>query len=381
MMNQVSLLHEVKKPVAEAKGLPNQHYVDPETFADESLKLLKQQWAGVGFGKDIPNKGDALPITFLGTPLLAVRDQEGAVRVFYNVCRHRGMQLLDTPSNLGKVIRCPYHSWCYDLDGKLRASPHVGGPGQNIHDSIHREKLSLLEVPSAVWRDVIFVNIEGNAPAFDTYAAELKERWAEFEQPIYHGGAESSFKLNVATNWKLAVENYCESYHLPWVHPGLNSYSKLEDHYHIEQDDKFSGQGTLVYRQLQENGKQFTDFQALSEKWNEGAEYVSLFPNVLFGVHRDHAFAIVLEPVAIDQTREHIELYYANKQDLEASHDGLRQKNAQLWKEVFSEDIHVVEGMQKGRHCAAFDGGKFSPVMDSPTHLFHRWVAERCDSQ
>ena len=380
MMNRVSLLHEVRKPVAEAKGLPNQHYVDPQTFAEESLKLLEQQWAGIGFGKDIPNKGDALPITFLGTPLLAVRDQGGAVRVFYNVCRHRGMQLISSARNLGKVIRCPYHSWCYDLDGRLRASPHVGGPGRNVHDSIHREELGLLEVPSAVWRDVIFVNIAGNGPDFDVYAAKLKERWAEFEQPIYHGGADSSFTLEVATNWKLAVENYCESYHLPWVHPGLNSYSRLEDHYPIEQEGCFSGQGTLVYRQLEQDGMKFSDFQALSEHWSQGAEYISLFPNVLFGVHRDHAFAIVLEPVAMERTRERIELYYANPQDLGADYAGLRQKNAALWKEVFSEDIHVVEGMQKGRHCAAFDGGKFSPVMDSPTHLFHRWVAECYDT-
>ena len=379
-MNQVSLLEEVKKPVSEAKGLPNRHYVDPATFATESVKLLQEQWAGIGFGKDIPNRGDVVPITFLGIPLLAVRDQSGVVRVFHNVCRHRGMQLVDSARNLGKVIRCPYHSWCYDLDGKLRASPHVGGPGHNVHESIDREELGLLEVPSAVWRDVIFVNIAGNALDFEVYAAELQQRWAEFEQPVYYGGADSAFTLDVATNWKLAVENYCESYHLPWVHPGLNAYSRLEDHYHIEQDDCFSGQGTLVYQQLEFNSLKFKDFQELSAQWNKGAEYVALFPNVLFGVHRDHAFAIVLEPLGMERTREHIVLYYADEQALGADYAELRQKNAALWKQVFSEDIHVVEGMQQGRHCPAFDGGKFSPVMDSPTHLFHRWVARRYES-
>ena len=58
-------------------------------------------------------------------------------------------------------------------------------------------------------------------------------RWAEFDRPLYHAGEDSSFKLNLETNWKLAVENYCESYHLPWIHPALNSYSRLEDHYNI----------------------------------------------------------------------------------------------------------------------------------------------------
>ena len=148
--------------------------------------------------------------------------------------------------------------------------------------------------------DVIFVNVSGEAPEFETYAADVMERWREFEQPLAHGGASSSFTLNVATNWKLAVENYCESYHLPWIHPGLNSYSRLEDHYHIEEAGAYSGQGTLVYRQLRDDaGTAFPDFDGLSEKWDASAEYISFYPNVLFGVHRDHAFAIILEPVAL----------------------------------------------------------------------------------
>src|SRR6056300_230136 len=121
--------------------------------------------------------------------------------------------------------------------------------------------------------------------------ADVIERWAEFDKPLYHGGADSKFQLKVKTNWKLAVENYCESYHLPWVHPGLNSYSRLEDHYNIENPGVFSGQGTLVYRQLTGEGdRKFPDFDALSDKWDEAAEYLAVYPNVLLGVHRDHSF-------------------------------------------------------------------------------------------
>ena len=115
-------------------------------------------------------------------------------------------------------------------------------------------------------------------------------------------------------NWKLAVENYCESYHLPWVHPGLNSYSRLEDHYHIENPGHYSGQGTLVYRQLKgESDQVFPDFDGLSEKWETGGEYIALYPNTLLGVQRDHCFAIVLEPVSKDRTIEHVALLYANE--------------------------------------------------------------------
>ncbi|MEM6479454.1 MAG: RHO alpha subunit C-terminal catalytic domain-containing protein, partial [Pseudomonadota bacterium] len=217
----------------------------------------------------------------------------------------------------------------------------------------------------------------GDAPDFEEVHGGLIARWAEFDQPQYHGGPESRFVLDVKTNWKLAVENYCESYHLPWVHPGLNSYSRLEDHYNIEERGQYSGQGTLVYRQFEDEGKAaFPDFAGLSQKWETGAEYIAVYPNVLLGAQRDHAFAIVLEPVAHDRTREHIHLYYA----CESTKLSNREKNAAMWKEVFEEDIFVVEGMQRGRAAPSFDGGRFSPVMDGPTHCFHDWVAARLQS-
>ena len=176
------------------------------------------------------------------------------------------------------------------------------------------------------------------------------------------------------TNWKLAVENYCESYHLPWVHPGLNSYSRLEDHYHIQAQGKYSGQGTLVYQQLKGPDEAvFPDFEALDAKWNTGAEYIAIYPNVLLGAQRDHCFAIILQPDTQGRTTEHIHLYYAQPKTSE----DMRTRNAHLWKTVFEEDIFVVEGMQKGRQSPLFDGGRFSPAMDGPTHNFHDWVASK----
>ncbi len=379
-MNKHSKLSSVLKPVSVANGLPNEHYVDPAVFAEERESVLFANWSGIGFGKDIPEAGDAKPVDFLGMPLLLVRDRNGDIGVFQNTCRHRGMILVDKPQKIRGAIRCPYHSWCYGLNGELRTTPHVGGPGQNTHEDVQMDKLGLVRVRSHVWRDVIYVNVDGNAPAFEEVHADLLERWAEFEKPIHHGGEASSFKLEVATNWKLAVENYCESYHLPWVHPGLNSYSRLEDHYNIEVLGKYSGQGTLVYRQLKdEDGTTMADFDGLSDKWDEGAEYVAVYPNVLLGVQRDHCFAIVLEPKDCENTVEHIELYYARSERETPEFDGLCASNAQLWKTVFEEDVFVVEGMQKGRHGVLFDGGRFSPAMDGPTHNFHHWVASQVE--
>ncbi len=369
-------LTRVRRPIETANGLPNAHYTDPALFDEERQAVLFDNWAGLAVAADIPAIGDARPLTFLGMPLLIVRDRAGAVRVFQNICRHRGMILVDAPRKIEGAIRCPYHSWCYSTEGRLVSTPHVGGPGRNTHDGIDRALLGLIEVRSHVWMDVIWINVSGTAAPFEVVNADLLARWAEFDKPLHHGGADSRFELTVNCNWKLAVENYCESYHLPWVHPGLNSYSRLEDHYHIEAPGRFSGQGTRVYRQLtDEAGTRFADFDGLSEKWDEGAEYVTAYPNVLLGVHRDHAFAIILIPESLDRTVEHVHLYYATA-DSDAS---LRARNTAQWKEVFREDVFVVEGMQRGRHATGFDGGRFSPAMDGPTHLFHDWVAAQVD--
>jgi phenylpropionate dioxygenase-like ring-hydroxylating dioxygenase large terminal subunit len=369
-------LSKVTAPLGKARGLPNEHYVSPDIFAEEKRSVLFANWSGIGFGKDVPEPGDARPVDFMGMPLLIVRDRDGSIGVFQNTCRHRGMILVEEPKKIRGAIRCPYHSWCYALNGDLRTTPHVGGPGHNTHEDIDRDELGLFRIRSHVWQDVIFVNISGDAPAFEVQMAALLARWKEFEKPLFHGGEGGSFKLDVKTNWKLAVENYCESYHLPWVHPGLNSYSRLEDHYNIELPGYYSGQGTVVYRQLKgDDGTVFPDFEGLSAKWDEGAEYIAVYPNVLLGVHRDHTFAIILQPVDVDRTIEHVELYYTKEQANSAGFAELRAANAKQWQSVFEEDVFVVEGMQRGRHGQLFDGGRFSPVMDAPTHTFHHWVA------
>ncbi|MDF1727858.1 MAG: aromatic ring-hydroxylating dioxygenase subunit alpha [Sulfitobacter sp.] len=369
-------LAAVSRPIAEANGLPNAHYIDPRVFEEERQAVLFDNWAGLATGADVPQIGDAFPITFLGMPLLVIRDRAGEVRVFQNICRHRGMILVEKPGKIEGAIRCPYHSWCYSTDGRLVSTPHVGGPGQNRHQDIDRALLGLIEVRSHIWMDVVFINLSGDASPFEEANRELMKRWAEFDKPLHHGGAESRFELDVRCNWKLAVENYCESYHLPWVHPGLNSYSRLEDHYHIEAPRLFSGQGTWVYRQLKgEDGSCFPDFADLSDKWDTAAEYITAFPNVLMGVHRDHTFTILLIPDGTERTTERVNLYYAS----ETTDPDLRARNSEQWKAVFAEDIFVVEGMQRGRHAPHFDGGRFSPAMDGPTHLFHDWVASQLE--
>jgi len=306
-----------------------------------------------------------------------VRDKNGEINVFQNTCRHRGMILVEEPMNITGMIRCPYHRWSYSLNGDLRATPMVGGTGIHTHEAINHDELGLFKIRSAVWQDIVFVNISNNAQEFRDSASKTIERWKEFEKPLHHGGDSSSFTLNLNTNWKLAVENYCESYHLPSIHPKLNTTSSIKDHYHIEEPGHFSGQGSHVYNQMKsEGGDFFPDFEGLTKKWDTTSEYIALYPNVLLGVHRDHFFSIIIHPISSEKSIEHVSIYYAKKPKEMTHLKNLIDKNAHFWKEVFLEDIGVIEGMQRGRKGLMFDGGKFSPVMDSATHCFHQWVAQ-----
>ena len=377
MQHPVSDLSAVRQSVEHAQGLPNAHYTDPAIFEEEKHALLLNQWAGLASASDVPEPGDAVPLSFVGIPLLLLRDKQGQVRVFQNTCRHRGMTLVEKPRKIEGAIRCPYHSWCYSTEGQLVSTPHVGGPGQNTHEAIDRSTLGLIEVASHIWNDIVFINVSGTADPFEVHFADLLKRWAEFDVPVYHGGPDSRIQLDLKSNWKLIIENYCESYHLPWVHPGLNSYSRLEDHYHIEEPGKFSGQGTHVYRQIRDDdGTVFPDFPGLSSKWETAGEYITFLPNVMVGVQRDHFFSIILDPIAVNRTVEKVHLYYAAPDVSES----LKRKNTEQWRVVFVEDIMAVEGMQLGRNAPGFDGGRFSPAMDGPTHIFHDWVAGQIEN-
>lgn len=374
-------LSAVLAPIEDACGLPNDVYTSDALFARERDTLFARTWACVGRASDAPNAGDVCPVSLMGLPLLLARSDDGALRVFHNVCSHRGNRLVAQACNVTKVIRCPYHSWTYQLDGSLQGTPHIGGVGKHDIEGFQRDKHGLRPVRSHVWLDLVFVNLAENAPPFDAHTAPLLERWRSFVSPedlsrLVRGETHSSISMEVGANWKLAVENFCESYHLPWVHPALNKRSRLEDHYHIYGEDLFAGQGSTVYDPDYLDGERFPTFGNWTKDRYTCAEYVALFPNVWIGLHVDHLYTVILSPVSKDRTVESFQFYYLG--------DGARERFAnkratslQAWHEVFSEDIGVVEGMQVGRASPAFQGGVFSPVMDAPTHHFHQWVARR----
>ena len=372
----------VKNPIEKAHGLPNECYLNNDYLEFEKEKIFKNNWTMIGVASSVPNPGDAKPFNLLGIPILIVRNKENEVKVFHNVCSHRGFKLVDQECKLKNVIRCPYHSWSYDFNGKLTVTPHLGGLGKHEVEGFDKNKSNLKEIKSNIWMDLIFININSNAKPFEDFIKPLEDRWSKFiskkdQKLIRHSTDNGYFNMTVNSNWKFAIENYCESYHLPWIHPELNKVSNISDHYHIEDENlNFSGQGSNKYSQQFDGNIKFKCFPNWPIELSEKSEYVSLYPNVMLGIHIDHFYAFWLEPISNNQTKEHFELYYVG--DESASSDefkDIREKNFAFWQEVMNEDVTAIEGMQIGRNSPAYNGGNFSPVMDTPTLMFHKWVA------
>ena len=378
----IKKLMNVDRPIEGANGLPNECYTSKKYLEYERSKVFCNKWTVIGVGSTIPKVGDARPYNLLGIPLMIVRDKDLKIRVFHNVCSHRGFKLLDKPCTLKNVIRCPYHSWSYDFKGNLVATPHIGG--LNIHnlDKFKKNQSNLKEIRSKIWMDIIFVNINSNEIDFDDYIKPLDQRWSKFinqedHQLLVHSKDYGSFDLEVNSNWKFAIENYCESYHLPTIHPELNKVSNINDHYHIQGlPNRFAGQGSKKYEQPAKGNKKFDIFKNWEKNSLKNSEYIALFPNVMIGLHLDYFYVFWLEPLATNKTKEHMQMYYvsdksANGEELK----GLRKENSRFWKDVMLEDISAIERMQEGRCSPIYNGGNFSPVMDQPTHQFHKWVA------
>ena len=379
----IEKINNVDKPIEVANGLPNECYTNQDYLAHEKEKIFYNKWTAIGVGSSIPKIGDAKPYNLLGIPLILIRDKNMDVRVFHNVCSHRGFKLLDKACTLKNVIRCPYHSWAYDFNGQLVATPHIGGLNNHQSTNFNKTKSNLKEVKTKLWMDIVFVNINSNELDFDQYIKPLEERWTKFinkddQSLIVKSDDYGYFSLEVKTNWKFAIENYCESYHLPTIHPELNKISNINDHYHIQGlPNRFAGQGSKKYDQIVKGNKIFDTFPNWEKSMLKNSEYIALFPNVMIGLHVDHFYVFWLEPLAMNKTKEHMQMYYVGEESANGEQlKEMRKQNLKFWKDVMLEDINAVEGMQEGRNSPAYDGGNFSPIMDQPTHQFHKWVAQ-----
>ncbi len=338
---------------------------------------LRASWVCVARASALARES-VLPVTVDHAALLLTRDRDGRLHALHNVCSHRGHPLVESACERRGRITCPYHGWSYGLDGRLRTTPHIGGPGVHRADGFDPARHGLVPVAVDTWWDLVFVNLDGSAPPLAEWVAPLDARWrvllGEAGLAPYRPAPEATFALEVAGAWPLAVENYCESYHLPCVHPGLNSYSRIEDHYTISEPGRFGGQGTRVYEPRYLEGASLVPNPSWPADRRRVAEYVALFPNLLLGLHEDHAYSVRLDALGPDRTREVCDLFFVEEAAESQAHALARERTRRAWIAVFEEDIPVVEGMHRGRSSPAYDGGAFSPVLEAASVNFYQWL-------
>ena len=364
------VIEAVERPIEEARCLPVEAYTT-ERFLDlERRTLFANRWICIGLVDDVPRPGDATPLEVAGRSVIMTRDATGAVHVFHNYCRHRGQKILTGTVRGRSRFTCPYHAWTYALDGRLLRAPHFDGPGRHGTRPVD----GLAPVRNAVWHRLVFVNLSGDAPEFTDYIAPLERRWARYDLRTVHHAESCAY--DIGSNWKLAVENFIDYYHLPHVHKGLNSYSPMEDHYPIREGDCFFGQGNARYAASDEASGRLPAFPGLSDAERSVTEAVCLFPNLLVTIFSDNLRIILVEPDGAGRCRERIEVFVVGEEAMAPDLAPVRRALVERFQSFNVEDIAIVERLQDAFATTAFDGGRLSPAFDGNIHHFHRLIAK-----
>lgn len=352
--------------------LPGEFFTDERLFALERERLFMRSWLCVGLSSDVTRHGQVNPVEILNVALLMVRDG-GTVRVFHNVCSHRGARLVNEPCGGRVRIVCPYHGWTYGLDGSLLKTPHVAGAKVHQHEEWDPRTLGLVPVRCAEWAGHVFVDLSGDAEPFESWIGPIAARLALPVDVDLARDLHLAQRLEVAANWKIIGENFVESYHLPWVHHKLNTVNPMEQHYQILGGHHYLGQGGSAYAAEQLYGPELPTFRDEVDRRHYEALYI--FPNLILAPLPDVIFSIIIEPVAAGRSKERIEFFFAGADALAEPLGATRQRSAQFLIDVNLEDVDIVESVQRGRTSPAFHGGRFSLPQEATSLQFQKMVA------
>jgi choline monooxygenase len=367
------------RPLAEAQGLPG-YYYGAEFYEVEQRDLFPRGWAAVAVGARIPRPGDMLPVNLAGWPLLLVRQTDGQVAVFHNMCRHRALLLVPTPCAGEKSIRCPWHAWRYGLDGKLLATPEIGGARIGDAAGFDKSELGLVPVRVGRWLDYIFVNIDGKAPAFADYIAPLDRLLANYR--LAELKPAMAFDDVYKGNWKIVTESGIEDYHLPFGHPQLNAHLMRNSTPHV--DYPVFGIGTNTDGFAAEKAEQrawnaeLIDIPRHDETVSRILFSLNVFPTGTILVTSDHLALGVHLPDGADRTKVSVDLYTHADAATSPGYANGRKRVLDMWAGVLPQDAAFIEGAMatmKVRDAAGIKT-RFAPYWEAAVHGFQSRVLE-----
>ena len=376
-------IRSLNGPLGKAEGLPGRMYTDPAIWDIERRTVFRKDWFAAGYASDLPNVGDVLPVEIAGWELVFVRGEDGKIRCFHNICRHRGTKLVQKPTNT-QLIRCGWHRWTYALDGSLRATPIVGGQRINQADGIDPLQLGLVPVRVEEWVDVLFVNIDGAAPSLETHLAPLKKLFEPYKVEEFRTDAPAeNHEQIVEINWKLYHEGGLEGYHIPFVHPALEQ----PPGYRMD-----VGEGCFVsisadlgnFKRLGTEGgtkpAQFSlnAFARTAAAGGKRLPYTIAFtpPTVIIATWPEMLIVTMLRPISMTQTGIRRRMYFIGEAASDPACAQARQQILDIWDGVTEEDGSYSTGVQKMSGLREELGieTRFSPHWEPAVRAFQQYV-------
>src|SRR5688572_17753818 len=344
---------EVKPDPLDGMSLPGWLYHDPEFFEAEKRAFLRAAPQVVCHESEIAEAGEWRSLEYLGESVIVIRGDDGQVRAFANVCRHRGSRLVDGEAGCAKVLTCPYHAWSYARDGRL-----VGVPHRKEYPGLDTAAHSLLPLGLELWRGFWFVTLEAGAPS-------VAEMMAPYEAEIAPYRFEEMRAIGRLTrrprelNWKTIAENYSDGLHIPVGHPGLTrlfgrSYA-IEANAHVDRmegelrDDVSENPSERAYQQFLPEADHLPPSHR--KKWL----YYKLFPNVAFDIYPDQVDFMQFLPLSATETVIR-EVSYAlpdERREMKAA----RYLNWRINRRVNAEDSELITRVQKGMASPSYVPG------------------------
>jgi len=319
-------------------------YTDPAIFARERDRILARSWIALARSEDLPSIGDFRTCEVADESIILTRAADGALRAFFNVCRHRGTRMCtEAAGRFAGSIQCPYHAWTYGLDGRLVAARNMDEtPG------FDRSAYPLHEARVAEWEGFVFANLAFEAPPLAQALPGLDDRFARWGLPAMRAAREIVY--DVAANWKLVFQNYSECYHCPVVHPQLEELSPWDS----GRNDASEGAVLGGYSTLR-------DSVALPNVIGDAerrAYYYTIFPSLMLSLHGDYAMTHHVEPLAADRTRIVCRWFFTPDEMAKPDFDptGI----VAFWDLTNRQDWHVGELTQRGVSSRAYRPGPYA---------------------
>ncbi|MCY1143513.1 ring-hydroxylating oxygenase subunit alpha [Actinoplanes sp. Pm04-4] len=351
---------------ARSFSLRSRAYTEPEWLTADLAGIFRRTWQWVGHHEQLAAPGSYVAAEIAGMPIVVVRDRQGQLRAFYNVCRHRAHELLSGAGRVANIV-CPYHAWVYDLTGKLS-----GARRADRMETFDKSQICLDGVRVEEFGGFVYVNLDPAAQPLAEQAGDLLAEirtWAPDVDRLTHA---KRLTYDIRSNWKNVVDNFLECYHCHIAHPEFVDLIDMATY-----EVKTHGIWSSHFAQGSEGENDAYDVSGATV--NEHAVWW-LWPNTCLLRYPGRGNFMVLQiiPAGVDRTLETWDFYFETAELDEAELQSVKYIDEVLQQ----QDIRIVESVQRGMATPAFDQGRivYDPdgagLSEHGVHHFHGLVLD-----